>query len=560
MWRRIALIGFSGTGKSATARLLADELAWTAIDLDDDLETQFGMTIPEIFATRGEAKFRAAERAALTAACVQDRVVIATGGGAAVADDAWTNSLLGNPNTLTVALDASPETSLRRLQAQQEAEGARVARPMLEGDHPLARIASLKAARQHAYDRALITLPVDRSRAAQVASDIASLIEPVPGDHAESVILDAPGGTSRIVVATGLLKNAGTLISSAFPRAQRAWIVSDENVGRLHGHALAGALAKSGLAVSSTTVPPGESSKSLACAGTLYDWLLGGGIERTDVVVALGGGVIGDLAGFVAATVLRGAGLVQVPTSLLAMVDSSVGGKTGINHAAGKNLIGSFYQPPLVLIDPATLRTLPPRELRQGWAEVIKHAIIQPSTPGGDRADLLPFLERNAARLMAIEEPALSYLIRRNVALKSRVVEADEREAGIRAYLNFGHTLGHAIEASDYRLLHGEAVALGMRAAAQLSLDVNDADPEIAARLNALLDRFDLPKTAEIDRARALSLMQSDKKRVAGRQRWVLMKSGGGVEIREGIAEHLVARVLDVVAAPNNNVGASKHG
>jgi 3-dehydroquinate synthetase len=166
--------------------------------------------------------------------------------------------------------------------------------------------------------------------------------------------------------------------------------------------------------------------------------------------------------------VLRGVGLVQVPTTLLSAVDSSVGGKTGINHSAGKNLIGAFLQPPLVIIDPDLLRTAPPRELRSGWGEVIKHAFIQRSTPGGERNDLLTFLERNAANLMALAEPAISYAIWRNVALKAAVVQEDEREVGIRAYLNFGHTLGHAIEAADYHLLHGEAIAVGMCAAAAL--------------------------------------------------------------------------------------------
>ena len=229
-------------------------------------------------------------------------------------------------------------------------------------------------------------------------------------------------------------------------------------------------LRESGFSVSTHAVAPGEGSKSLATAGELYDWLLGGGVERGDVIVALGGGVVGDLAGFVAATVLRGIGLVQVPTSLLAAVDSSVGGKTGINHAAGKNLIGAFLQPPLVIVDTALLRTMPARELRSGWAEVVKHAVIQRSTPGGERGDLAEVLARNAARLSQLEEPATSYVVWRNIALKAAVVAADERETGIRAFLNFGHTLGHAIEAADYQLLHGEAVALGMRAASELGV------------------------------------------------------------------------------------------
>jgi len=201
----------------------------------------------------------------------------------------------------------------------------------------------------------------------------------------------------------------------------------------MHGPKLQANLEASGFSVLQKDVPAGESSKSWGTAGELLDWLLNGGIERSDVVIALGGGVIGDLAGFVAASVLRGVPLVQIPTSLLAMVDSSVGGKTGINQAAGKNLIGAFYQPPIVLIDPEFLKTLPIRELRSGWSEIVKHAFIQPSTPGGERADLLRFLERNVQALNRLDEPAITYAIRRNVALKAAVVEADERETGIRA-------------------------------------------------------------------------------------------------------------------------------
>jgi 3-dehydroquinate synthase len=267
------------------------------------------------------------------------------------------------------------------------------------------------------------------------------------------------------------------------------------------------------------------------------------------VVIALGGGVVGDLAGFVAATVLRGVGLVQVPTSLLACVDSSVGGKTGIDHLAGKNLIGAFYQPPLVVVDPSLLRTLPPRELTSGWAEIVKHALIQPSTPGGESADLLSFLERNADHLLALEEPATSYLIRRNVALKAAVVEADEREQGIRAYLNFGHTLGHAIEAAGYTLLHGEAIAIGMRAAARLGIAMGTFDEAGLQRLDALLDRYGLPATTDADPDRVLSLIGSDKKRAAGRQRWVLPLSAGGVTIRDDVPEAMVREALLGVTA-----------
>jgi shikimate kinase/3-dehydroquinate synthase len=226
------------------------------------------------------------------------------------------------------------------------------------------------------------------------------------------------------------------------------------------------------------------------------------------------------------------------------MVDSSVGGKTGINHRAGKNLIGAFYQPPLVVIDPGFLQTLPARELTSGWAEIVKHGVIQRSTPGGERNDLTTFLERNAVGLLALNEPATSYLIRRNVALKAAVVAADERETGLRGILNFGHTLGHGIEAAGYRYLHGEAIAVGMRAAARLGAMVGTCQASTVDRLDALLDRFGLPAMADVDPDQVLALTMSDKKRAAGRQKWILPTTGGGVVTRDDIPETTVRAAL----------------
>ena len=288
----------------------------------------------------------------------------------------------------------------------------------------------------------------------QIASIVLESTEP-------EVMLNAPGGQSRIFVRPGIVDQAGGHIAAQWPKARQAFVVTDANVGPLHGERVRRSLESAGLAVQTITVPGGEGSKSWDSAGSVIGTMLEGGIQRNDVVVALGGGVIGDLAGFAAAVVLRGVGIVQIPTSLLAMVDSSVGGKTGVNHPTGKNMIGAFYQPPLVLADPELLRTLPKRELTQGWAEVVKHAVIQPSTPDRYRSDLFAFLQRNRANLAELREPALTYAIRRNIALKASVVEADEREANLRAVLNYGHTIGHAIEAAEYRYLHGEAISVG---------------------------------------------------------------------------------------------------
>jgi shikimate kinase/3-dehydroquinate synthase len=548
-YRRIALIGFSGTGKSTTGRILADRLGWEFVDLDIELEREFDKTIPEIFAEEGEAAFRASERALLERALACDHVVISTGGGAPAFDEAWSETLLGHPESLTVCLDARPETIHARLTAQQIREGHAVARPLLAGDDPIGRIGSLKSARLEYYDRAAVTFPVDRHAPIDIAHEIHSLLDR-EGDPVPAVVLDAASGTSEIYIDPGIRRFASSLIRERWPRAAAVWIVSDEHVDAIHGADVAAILDASGLRARRVVIPPGESSKSLTGAERLYDQLLGQRIERSDLVLALGGGVVGDLAGFVAATVLRGVGFVQMPTSLLAMVDSSVGGKTGINHPAGKNLIGAFYQPPLVLIDPDFLTTLPPRELRQGWAEVIKHAIIQPSTPSGEAADLEDFLIRNQRQLLELQHPAITYALRRNVALKSRVVEADERESGVRAYLNFGHTAGHAIEASDYRHMHGEAVALGMHVASRLSALEGRTDDDRTSAVVSLLERYGLPTRGAFDPSRVVELIGSDKKRVGGKTSWVLLERNGGVSISREVPEEHVVEAISNVALP----------
>ncbi len=546
---RIVLIGFSGTGKSTVARLVADRLGWDLVDTDAEIEAASAMSITQFFERRGEAAFRAVERDHVGASLKRRGVVVATGGGAVVNPDVWSSDLLGRPGTLVVALDARPTTILQRLREHRSSAGDAADRPLLASDDPLGRIAELKTSRQHAYDRASITLVTDACSTNDVAAELTMLARRNGSDDHPDLRLETSSGVSSIHVAPRVSLRIGPLLRAHLPTPPRAWIVSDDAVGPLHAPGVRQAIEQAGVAADVKMMPAGEGSKSLRGATVLYDWLLDAGIERGDVVVAVGGGMVGDLAGFVAATCLRGVGLIQVPTTLLAMVDSSVGGKTGINHRTGKNLIGAFYQPPLVLIDPMFLRTLPARELTSGWAEIVKHAIIQPSTPDGERGDLATFLHRNADRLLALDEPATSYLIRRNVALKAAVVAADERESGLRAYLNFGHTLGHAIEAAGYRLLHGEAVAVGMRAAARLGATIGTCGAEEVGLIDGLLDRFGLPSTADLDEDSVLSLLGNDKKRVSGQQRWVLPLAGGGVCLRHDVT---LAAVRSALAAVSN--------
>jgi 3-dehydroquinate synthase len=351
------------------------------------------------------------------------------------------------------------------------------------------------------------------------------------------------------MVGAGVRHAIAKTIEERWPDASRAWIGIDEHAEPFLSDITEDRALRSRFDVRTRAIPHGEASKSLAGVSGLYDWMIDGGVRRGDVAIALGGGMVGDLMGFAAATVLRGIGLVQVPTTLLSMVDSSVGGKTGINHPGGKNLIGAFHQAARVLIDPELLATLPEREFRSGWAEIVKHAVIQPSTPGGEDGALLSTLERNVHALRARRSPLLDWVIRQNVALKAAVVTADERESSLRAILNFGHTIGHAIEAADYRLLHGEAIAVGMRAALLIAgrlalLDAADVD-----RVTALLDAFGLPATATADPAAVRARLRNDKKVSGGRQTWVLPVRAGGVTLTQDVPEAAIEEALAAVLA-----------
>lgn len=543
---RVYLIGLSGSGKTTLAPLLAERLGFEAVDIDAEVERHFGRSIPDIFAAFGEPVFRAAERDALAQASRRTRVVVATGGGAVLDPANWAAM---RPRSAIVHLTAAPSVLIERLEAAVRATPM-AERPLLRGDDPLARLESLWQARRHLYEQADLTIDTTGKSLDALAQEIADQITAL--DRAGLIPVDSlgtPSGRSDLYAAPGLLAEVGTLARRRWPKARRAWVIADEHVLPLWGAPVEGSFTQAGFDVTMRAVPAGEGSKSLQEASTLLDWLLGGGIERGDVVVALGGGVVGDLAGFVAAIVLRGVGLVQLPTSLLAMVDSSVGGKTGVNHALGKNLIGAFYQPPLVVADPHVLRTLPPRDLRNGWAEIVKHSMIECTATGTPEPVLLPWLEGRTP-VGGLGEPGeLAALIAHNIRLKAAVVRADEREAGLRRILNYGHTLGHAIEAAGYRYLHGEAVALGMRAAARLAHRLGLCDADLVARQDALLDRLDLPRTYDGEWEPVREHLLRDKKVVQGTLTWILPEGPGRVVVRRDVP-------LEAVEAVAREIGA----
>ena len=323
----------------------------------------------------------------------------------------------------------------------------------------------------------------------------------------------------------------------------RCAVITDTNVGRFYGARIRRALSPSGLKVHTITIAPGERSKTLATIESLARKLLRAGIERGDVIIALGGGVVGDVAGFLAATYMRGIDCIQVPTTLLAQVDSGIGGKTGVNLKEGKNLLGAFHQPVAVLIDPAVLRTLPVRQFNNGMAEVVKTAAI-------GNAKLFRFIEDNAARVHGLEPRSLEHIIVECCRLKARVVEKDERDLGARARLNFGHTIGHALEATGGygRLLHGEAVSVGMVAAAKMAGEMGIASNRTVTRLINLLAEFGLPtslrRMKRLDLNALLRALTADKKVRGGRPAFVLPRRIGAVSVCRGVPPKLVRQVL----------------
>ena len=360
-----------------------------------------------------------------------------------------------------------------------------------------------------------------------------------PGSLPETVTVDLGARSYPIIIGGGMLDEIGSRLTALLGRGTTA-VVTNPTVGSLYLERVATSLQHAGCRVITIEIPDGEEHKNLGSLASIYDRLVEARLERSSPVVALGGGVIGDLAGFAAATYLRGVPFVQIPTTLLAQVDSSVGGKTGINHPAGKNLIGAFYQPRLVLIDVTTLHTLPRRELLAGLAEVIKYGVILD-------AELFAMIEAQLDAILSLDQPLLRTLVQRCCGLKATVVQRDEREADYRAILNFGHTLAHALEAlTGYtRYLHGEAVAIGMAFAAKLSFVRGYCSKETMERVVELLKRAGLPTAVppECSAQQLADAIQGDKKVAGGKIKFVCVEAVGQVRF-----EHLTAPEVAALA------------
>ncbi|MBA2454647.1 MAG: 3-dehydroquinate synthase [Chloroflexia bacterium] len=543
--RRVVLIGPSGSGKSEVAGRLAAALGYRAIDTDAMVEDRAGMPVFEFFARFGEPAFRAIETEMLREACSSSGTVIATGGGIVLKPENWTAF---RPESAVIALTAAPETLASRIERQLCEGRTQAVRPLLAGD-PVARLRQLVALRGPLYAQADCVVETDDLSADEVQESVLRYLRQQAGSGTiPRYSLPTAIERSDIYIGHGISTEAARLARRRWPRAQRVWLVTDENVMPHWGRSIGQVFEVGGFSVNQLIVPAGESSKSFERVEHLCGEMTSGGVTRRDLVVALGGGVVGDLAGFVASVCLRGLSLIQMPTSLLAMVDSSVGGKTAINTGAGKNQVGAFYQPGLVLIDPNFLHTLPAEELESGMAEVIKHSVIQPTTPLGGSS--LAHLLESLPSLRSIPAETLTEALSLNVGIKYSVVLADERESGLRMILNFGHTAGQAIEADGYRYRHGEAVALGMLVASRIALHLERVDGRWVERLEQLLSAAGLPTRFEGKAASVLDLMSHDKKNIDGSLHWILPAPDGGVESVTGVDTDMVRlALLDVGAA-----------
>ena len=538
--RSVILVGMPGAGKSSIGRRLALRLGLRFLDADTEIEAAAGLPITEIFSRYGEAHFRDGERRVISRLVSGPPVVLATGGGAFA--DAATRAALRQSGAVTVWLKCGHATLLRRVVGRGH-------RPMFLAEEPAEVLHRLMALRHPLYAEADIVVPCTDESPDSTTRRVHEAVAAWAPPERLPVPLDGGRGY-EVVVGDGLLARAGALLAPVLA-GRRVAVVSDAAVAALHGAALRAGLEEAGFAVAAeVSVPPGEASKGFPTLHGVLERLLAAGIDRGTAVVALGGGVVGDLAGFAAAVALRGLPFVQVPTTLLAQVDSSVGGKTGVNLAAGKNLAGAFHQPRIVLADTGTLRTLPPRELRAGYAEVAKHGLIAGEAFWAwcERADGGSAAARGDAA-------ALSHAVLESCRLKAAVVVADEREEaaeGGRALLNLGHTFGHALEAEcgfDGTLLHGEGVAVGLGLAAALSARLGHCAQELPGRVMAHLADCGLPaRISDLGRpfstAALLGRMRRDKKARGGQLRFVLLRGPGEVFTTSDVPEDTVSALL----------------
>ncbi len=533
--RSLVLVGLMGAGKTSIGRRLAARLGLPFRDADSEIELAAGCTIPELFSRWGEPEFRDGERRVIRRLLAGDPLVLATGGGAFM--DPETRAAI-RTDAVSIWLRCRLPTLVRRVSSRHN-------RPLLRDADPATVLSGLMATRHPVYAEADLVVDCGDEPPEQTTSKVLEALTAWRAPRRLSVAL--PSTQYDVVVGENLLDRAGALLAPVLPQ-KRAVVVTDATVAALHLPRLLEGLAQTGVQTQHVIVPPGEASKSVAGFTDLVDRLLDAGVERRTTIIALGGGVVGDLAGFAAAVTLRGLPFVQVPTTLLSQVDSSVGGKTGINTGHGKNLLGAFHQPRMVLADTGVLGTLPLRELRAGYAEVAKAGLI------GDAA-FFGWCEAHAPALLSGDREMQAEAVLRACAFKAAVVGDDEREEKPndgRALLNLGHTFAHALEAEvgyGGGLLHGEAVAVGLGLAFRLSARLGHCAPGDALRVAGHLDAVGLPSepgmlNRRFSAGRLVAGMRRDKKMRDGRLHFVLARGIGQAFTSADVPEDAVLDLL----------------
>jgi len=544
--QNVFLVGLMGAGKTTIGRMLARKLGMRFVDSDHEIEARTGATIPLIFEIEGEGSFRRREAEVIRDLCGQEGIVLATGGGAIL--NAESRALLQGRGTV-VYLRASVPSILARTSHDKN-------RPLLRTADPRGKLEELMAQREPLYlEMAHLVVDTGRPNVQSMVQIIINQLDALACQAAPNcttqartsmneqtnILLNVDLGERSYPISIGPAVLDDPDLLARHINGRKVAIVTNTTVAPLYLERLRAPLAAAGKDVIAVVLEDGEEYKNWASLMQIFDALLASKCDRKTTLVALGGGVIGDLTGFAAASYMRGVDFIQVPTTLLSQVDSSVGGKTGINHPLGKNMIGAFYQPKVVLADTSTLDTLPQRELAAGLAEVIKHGAVIDS-------DFFDWIEDNIDKLVARDRAALGYAIARSCEIKADVVRQDEREGGLRAILNFGHTFGHAIEAGmGYgHWLHGEAVGCGMVMAAELSQRLGFIDSETVARVRALVEAAGLPvKAPDLGTARWLELMEVDKKNEGGDIKFILLKPLGTALVTTAPR----AVLLDTIAA-----------
>ncbi|MCB9132341.1 MAG: 3-dehydroquinate synthase [Anaerolineales bacterium] len=532
-YQNIVLTGFMGTGKTVVGKAVAERLGRIFIDMDEVIQRKTGKEISAIFAEDGEPAFRTMEAELCLELSQEHSVIIATGGGALVSPR---NRELMSRSGVVICLTASPDEIAQRLLMATD-------RPLLATADRTQRITALMEQRAAAYSALPHHVSTSGQTVEEVADAVIRLARRVDPHHTCTTVTHREGSYD-ILIGEGLMAEAGELMRRAGLRPGLAAVVTNPQIRESHAARLVSGLRDAGFQPVVVEVPEGEAYKTLGTMASLYDDFVAAGLDRRSPVIALGGGVVGDMAGFAAASYLRGVPFVQIPTSLLSMVDASVGGKTGVDLPQGKNLVGAFKQPALVVIDPETLSTLPSAEFRSGLAEVVKHGII------GD-PELFEALEAPGG--VATAPLPLSTMIRRAVQVKVRVVQEDPFEQGRRAVLNLGHTFGHALETlSDFSLRHGEGVSIGIAAATRLAARLELCDPALVDRVEALLLHLALPiRYPRVTPEQVLRAMSTDKKRVGARLRFVLPRAIGDADMFDDVEEDAVLATLAEIVSPD---------